>query len=103
MNAPTTLSLSQLRQVLNRLLDEVASRNGGDQIQITDDYYWALNPTQIYDVYETPDPARMTVGQLSEDLVELTAIATTSDPPVIWHGLSHVVAILQWLATQDRA
>jgi hypothetical protein len=101
VDAPTTVPLFQLRQVLNRLLDELVERNGGDAIEVTADYYWVLDPRETYDVYESPTPARMTLGQLSDDLVELT-VATTSDPPVIWHDLAHVIGLLQWLAAQDR-
>lgn len=97
-----TVSLSQLRQVLNRLLDDVVERNGGDEIELDADYYWMLDPLDTYDASESPAAARMTLGQLSDDLVELSAMATTSDPPVIWHDLAHVVGILQWLAVRDR-
>lgn len=102
VDAPMTVSLSQLRQVLNRLLDDVVERNGGDEIELDADYYWMLDPLDTYNASESPTAARMTLGQLSDDLVELTAMAATSDPAVIWHDLAHVVGILQWLAVRDR-
>lgn len=97
-----TVSLSRLRQVVDRLLDEIAARNGGDEVEVTEDLYWVLDPDQLFDPYESPAPERLTLGQLSDDLVELAGMADRSDPPEVWHDLAHVVGILQWLAVRDR-
>ncbi len=96
------LSLRELRQVLDRLVAAMEEANGGDEIEVTEDLYWLLDPSDIYAVYGTPDPARMTLGQLSDDVAELRGMADASDPPVIWHDLAHVVGVLQWLAARDR-
>jgi hypothetical protein len=97
-----TVSLSQLRQVVNRLLDEVATRNGGDEVELTEDYYWVLDPGQVYDVDRSPTLEDTTLGQLSDDLEELAELASTDRPAVVWHDLSHAVGILQWLAIRGR-
>lgn len=101
MDSAMTVSLDRLRQVLTRLLDELAERHGSS-IELTADFYWVLDPAEVYEAYGPPTPARMTLAQLSDDLAELSDMALTSDPPVIWHDLSHVVGILQRLAVQDR-
>ena len=97
-----TVSLSRLRQVVNRLLDDVAAHNGGDELEVTEDYYWVLDPAQLFDPRDSPAPERMTLGQLSDDVAELSGMAARSDELVVWHDLAHVVGILQWLAVRDR-
>ena len=97
-----TVSLSRLRQVVDRLLDEVASQNGGDELEVTEDHYWVLDPAQLFDPLESPAPERMTLGQLSDDVVELAEIADRPDELHVWHDMAHVVGILQWLAVRDR-
>lgn len=102
MESSPTLSLRELRQVLDRLLGTLEEQHGRDEVEVTADHYWALDPGDTYKLGQVPDPARLMVGQLSDDLAELRVMATSGDPPVIWHDLSHVLGILQWLAARDR-
>ena len=101
VDAPQTVSLTQLRQVLDRVLGELAARHG-DEIELTADYYWVLDPRAAYDLTVTPSIEQLTTGQLSDDLAEVAALSATEDPPIPWHDLAHVIGILQRLAAQDR-
>jgi hypothetical protein len=99
---PTVLSLRELRQVLDQLLAAIETANGGDGIEVTEDLYWVLDPSDTYAVHRTPNTARLSLGQLSDDVAELHGMAEATDQPQIWHDLAHVVGVLQWLAVRDR-
>ncbi len=101
MDVPLTVSLSELRLVLNRVLDELAQRHGNDQVELTADYYWVLGPRAAYEMTAAPSTEHLTVGQLSDDLQEVAALSAATDPPVPWHDLAHLIGILQRLAAQD--
>ena len=100
MDAPQTVSLIQLRRVLDRVLDDLAARHG-DEIELTADYYWVLDPEAAYDYIATPSVEQLTMGQLSDDLAEVAELSTSVDEPHPWHDLAHVIGILQRLAAQD--
>ena len=100
MDVPQTVSLSRLRHVLDRVLDDLAARHG-DEIELTADHYWVIDPRATYDLTTAPPDEHLTVGQLSDDLDELAGLSATEDPPVPWHELGHVIGILQRLAAQD--
>ena len=85
------MSLSLLREVVDRLLDDIATQNGGDDVEVTEDFYWVLDPAQLFDPLHSPDPERMTLGQLSDDVAELSGIAARLDELHVWHDLAHVV------------
>ena len=101
MDVPLTVSLSDLRLTLNRVLDELAQRHGNDHVELTADYYWVLDPRAAYDMTGAPSTEHLTVGQVSDDLQEVAALIAATDPPVPWHDLAHVIGILQRLAAQD--
>jgi uncharacterized protein YjdB len=101
VDAPQTVSLSQLQRVLTRVLDDLAQRHGKDEVQLTADYYWVIDPHAVYDMTSTPSTEQLTVGQLSDDLREVTALSTATNPTVPWHDLTHAIGVLQRLAAQD--
>ena len=100
VDVPQTVSLVQLRRVLDRVLDDLSARHG-DEIELTADHYWVLDPRAAYDLTATPSVEQLTVGQLSDDLAEVASLSATDDPSSPWHDLAHVIGILQRLAAQD--
>jgi hypothetical protein len=100
VDAPQTVSLTQLSHALDWVLSELAARHG-DEIELTADYYWVLDARAAYDLTVTPSIEQLTMGQLSDDLAEVAALSTTEDPPIPWHDLAHVIGILHRLAAQD--
>ena len=100
MDVPQTVSLPQLRRVLDRVLDDLAARHG-DEVELTADHHWVIDPRAAYDLTTAPSVEHLTVRQLSDDLAELAGLSATEDPPVPWHDLGHVIGILQRLAAQD--
>ena len=74
-----TIKIDEIRQACNKLLDFLES-NGNNEI-ITDlDFYWNIQSSSLYNVYE--DPENMTIGQLSDDLNELRKIINNETEPV---------------------
>jgi hypothetical protein len=75
MDSAKTVSSDRLRQVLGRLLAELAERHGGDSVELTADVHWVPDPAEVHGAYRPPTPARMTLAQLSDDLAELSDMA----------------------------
>jgi hypothetical protein len=100
VDAPQTVSLTQLRHVLDRVLNDLVARHG-DEIELTADYYWVLDARAAYDLTATPSIDQLTMVQLSDDLAEVTALSAARDVLVPWHDLAHLIGVLQRLAAQD--
>ncbi|SOE00868.1 hypothetical protein [Blastococcus haudaquaticus] len=96
-----TVSVAQLRRVLDRVLDEIARRNG-DVLALTADYYRVLPPDAAYDFEGVPDVQALPVAQLSDDVDELGTMIDVGRTVVPWHDLGHLIGILQRIAAQDR-
>jgi hypothetical protein len=100
VDVPQTVSLAQLQHVLDRVLGELARRHG-DEVELTADHYWVIDPRAAYDLTAAPSIEQLTLGQLSDDLTEVAALSAAQDVLVPWHDLAHVIGVLQRLAAQD--
>ncbi len=76
-----TLSIAELRQVANRLIDYVEA-NGTTEIPLRADYYWVIPREQRIDA--TKEPATFTLGQLSDDVRELRRILQSETEPIAY-------------------
>ena len=94
-----TVSVSRLGRALGRVLDEVTRRHG-DTLVLSADHYWVLPPEVAYDL-GVPDPSRLTVAQLSDDVDELDGMLDEEQMIEPWHDLAHLTGILQRIAAQD--
>jgi hypothetical protein len=94
----TALELPLLRRQLDRLLVMLEER-GGATIQFDEDLYWVLETSQLFSLESTPAPS---IGQLSDDADELTAMASRPDDLLVpWHDLKHLIGLLEVLARRD--
>jgi hypothetical protein len=96
-----SVSVTDLRRALDRVLGEVSQRHG-DVITLSVDHYWTLPPGSAYDLTGVPGSSQLTVGQLSDDVEELTGMLDAERDVIPWHDLAHLVAILGRIADQDR-
>lgn len=64
----------------------------GETVTIDEDYYWDVPDTERFKVEENPQ--RLTIGQLSEDLSEITAILEGKKEP-LGYGLVWLAALLR--------
>ncbi|MFF0344348.1 hypothetical protein [Kribbella sp. NPDC004875] len=92
MNDQIQIPIAVLESVAQVLLAH-ARELEGEVVSVDKDYYWAIPTEQLYDVIH--EPSDLTIGQLSECLERIDAIA--SDPAsVTSYGLV-------WLAELMRA
>lgn len=81
-----------LRRAAEVLLAHVEQIEGSE-VALDKDYYWAIAPEQLYDVYN--NPVDLTIGQLTECLANLQTVV--EEPG------SSVSYALVWLADLMRA
>ena len=95
------VSVAELRQALMSLLGEIEHRHGAF-IDLDAEPYWTIGPWDSFrlDADDVPHP---TVGQLSDDIRSMQDMLTGSPDraAVVWHGLTHVIGILNRLAALD--
>ena len=94
---PLSLSMSELREAVNALVDLIEA-DLGPTIDLAADYYWHLDGRSAFDMSTTPT---IDSGQLSDDLVSLRAAVRSGDM-VLWHDLEHLVGILRRLTVLSR-
>ena len=81
------------------LLDRI-EREFGPDVDLAADYYWDLPLAATFDPEQ--DPAGHTLGSLADDVESLGELLREEpEDAVVWHDLSHVVAILRRLAALD--
>ncbi len=74
------IQVSEIEKALSLLL-EALRKQEGEVIELSlVDYYWAVDPEELYNPYTTPD--RISMGQLSEDLEVIGRVANGETPPV---------------------
>jgi hypothetical protein len=87
-----------LRRQLNRLL-VILEERGGATVQLHEELYWVLETSAMFCLESVPTPS---AGQLSDDVDELTAMASRPDDLLVpWHELKHLIGLLEVLARRD--
>lgn len=78
---------AELAGALGALLDHLAEL-GHDEFEVADEYYWDVPKVARYLPYERPE--ELTLGQLSDDVEHVRAIAAGTEDPVayalVWLG-----------------
>jgi hypothetical protein len=96
----TTLDVPLLRRQLDRIL-MIVERRGGATVELDADHYWILETSEMFVLDSIPAP---NAGQLSDDVDELTAMASRPDDDLVpWHDLKHLIGLLETLACRDLA
>lgn len=87
------VNIDRLRAVANALLSHLED-HGAKSVTLSEDYYWNVPAAVRYDRYE--EPKELTVGQLSDDMAELTRMIN-GERPIVGYGLVWLAAILRRL------
>ena len=81
------VSVEELRAISERIFQHLQAQ-GVNEIEIPVDYYWDVPRALRYDPYHPP--AKLDLGQLSDDWAELTKLAGSEGRPVgyalVWLG-----------------
>jgi hypothetical protein len=88
------VNLRELLAVASIIVEEHLE-TGSEDVELDVDYYWHIPTAKKYDPYTTPDCGALTLGQLSDDVKELIAIANSTSEPTSY--------ALVWLAAVVRA
>lgn len=86
-----SVRVAELRAMAEALLAHLEA-SGVEEIPIAHDFYWSVPPAERYDPARTPGD--LTLGQLTDDLAELRAIAAGTREPAAY--------ALVWLASLLR-
>ncbi|TDQ81704.1 hypothetical protein [Sphingobacterium yanglingense] len=90
------ISISEIQKITSDLLSKL-KENKGDEIQITNDYYWDISDEEVYNPYE--EPRSITLGQLSDDLREIERLINSDD--AIMYDLRRIAIILKAISAQN--
>ena len=85
------ITTAEIRRAVDLLLSEFDA-NGASEWEIDQDFYWDVPSDVRYDLYEPPEQLGM--GQLTDDIGRVRAIAAGTDDPVP-PGLVWVANILR--------
>lgn len=94
----TRIELRLLRSQLDRVLLTIEQRSGAT-IALDSDTYWLLETSDMFSLDGVPAP---NVGELSDDIDELTAMVSRPDDDLVpWHDLKHLIGLLEAVAYHD--
>ena len=88
------IQISELKKLSEKLLNYI-SDSGHEFVDISNDFYWHIDKTKIYDPYSEPNSSDCTLGQLSDDWDNLKNILNNENEPI---GFA-----LVWLASIMRS
>ena len=101
MSDQLRVRVKDVRQAVNRILDEVEAKHGGS-LELNADYYWSADDRAAFAMVDAPEQ-HIVAGQLSDDLQELEEFLGR-DPDegvIIWHDLVLLCALLRRIASLD--
>ena len=70
------ISIDKIQKIASLLLSRL-KESKGDEIEITNDYYWDISDEELYNPYE--EPKNITLGQLSDDIEEIQRLINSDD------------------------
>ena len=91
------VTIKQLREAFEKLAVHL-EQQGKKSVAISFDFYWSIPKVQLYDNYD--QPTQLTMGQLSDDLLELQRIAS-GESPTISYGYVWLSTILKAIGDSE--
>ncbi|WP_407157123.1 hypothetical protein [Bradyrhizobium sp. STM 3557] len=91
------VNVSELRIIVNRILDHVEHDLGVTNVTLTQDEYWTISGNERFDLTRIPDVNG--VGKLCDDWEFLQPLLKDKDQAVALM-LIHVAPILSWLGEE---
>src|SRR3954447_26812850 len=100
MGDSVVVSVRDLRQAMQLLLDAI-ERRFGSEADLDADHYWAIDPKVAFELGSPDLAGAIWTSQLSDDVQELRALLQRDGGPAVWHDFSHVAGVLRRIAALD--
>ncbi|UUV22016.1 hypothetical protein [Paenimyroides aestuarii] len=91
------INIDELQKVTIFLLSKL-KENSGEEIEISNDYYWNILDDELYNPYEKPTD--LTLGQLSDDLEEIKRLINSDD--AIMYDLKRLAVIFKAISIENK-
>ncbi len=90
------VNIDEIQKITIILLSKL-KESKGNEIEISNDYYWDISQDELYSPYE--EPKNITLGQLSDDLEEVQRLIKSDD--AIMYDLKRLSNILKVLSIEN--
>jgi hypothetical protein len=91
------VNVEMLEKIATLLLTKLRESKGSE-IDLKNDFYWAISSEDLYNPYV--EPKSITLGQLSDDIEELSRLEG-SDDTAIAYDLKRLSTILEALSNEN--
>ena len=90
------INIDDIQKITSLLLSKLKDSKG-NEIEISNEYYWDISESELYSPYD--EPKNITLGQLSYDLEEVQRLVKSDD--AIIYDLKRVSQILKVLSIEN--
>lgn len=91
------ISIDEIQKITSLLLSRL-KESRGNEIDITNDYYWDISDEELYNPYE--EPKNITLGQLSDDIEEIQRLIKSDD--AIMYDLKRLSVIFKAISIENQ-
>lgn len=91
------VNVDELDRITSLLLMKFRE-NIGNEIELTNDFYWDISDSEIYNPYNEPE--NISLGQLSDDLEEINRLRNSDS--VIPYDLRRIANVLKALSIENQ-
>lgn len=91
------ISIDEIQKITSLLLSRL-KESRGNEIEITNDYYWDISDEELYNPYE--EPKNITLGQLSYDIEEIQRLINSDD--AIMYDLKRLSVIFKAISIENQ-
>ena len=91
------VNIDEIQEVVSLLLKKL-KKSKGNEIELNNDFYWDISTEELYNPYA--EPANLSLGQLSDDLLELKRLSTSDN--AIVYDLKRVASIIKALSVENE-
>ena len=91
------INVDEIQKITSLLLSRL-KESRGNEIEITNDYYWDISDEELYNPYE--EPKNITLGQLSDDIEEIQRLINSDD--AIMYDLKRLAGIFKAISIENQ-
>lgn len=91
------INVDKIQKITLLLLSRL-KESRGNEIEVTNDYYWDISDEELYNPYE--EPKNITLGQLSDDIEEIQRLSNSDD--AIMYDLKRLAVIFKAISVENQ-